>query len=235
QDETDVDCGGVCSSTVACAIGKRCKTALDCDSYVCTAGKCSADLVIPSADVIEDFEDGDLLLPANPARGGRVGNWYAFNDSTGTETLDVLAIRRGSASVNGLHVRSKDFTSWGSGVGVDFDNSATKAAYDASAYGAITFWGRAVSPMPVKVMLPDVDTDTAGNTCSACSHHYFTTVSMTTTWQRFTVAFSDLTLEAGGVPAPSAFKPSGLLSLHFQFAAGGNSEVFIDDVALIKK
>lgn len=237
QDETDVDCGGVCSSAMGCAIGKHCKTAADCDSYVCSGGKCAADLLIPAADVIDDFEDSDLLLPT-PARAGRVGNWYLFNDGSGAGTFNVLAIDRGASSTDGLRVAGKDFSTWGSGLGVDFNSSAggqaTKAPYDASAYSAVTFWARALNPTDIKVTLPDVDTDAAGNTCSLCSHHYYKTVSVTATWQRFTVSFSELALEAGGSPVPSAFKPSALISLQFMFPLGASYDVTVDDVAFIK-
>ena len=238
QDETDVDCGGVCSDTQGCANGERCNTAADCDSYVCSAGKCAADLAIATADVIDDFEDADLLLPS-PARAGRVGNWYIFNDGTGTEALNAVAIKRGTSSANGLRVKGKDFSNWGSGFSVDLNSSAsgqaTKAPYDASAYSAVTFWARASDATGVAVALTDVDTDAAGNTCSSCGRHYYKTVSMTATWQRFTISFSDLTLEAGGVPAPAAFKPASVLSLQFKFQPGINYEISVDDVAFIKK
>jgi len=239
QDETDVDCGGVCSGAQGCATGKRCHTADDCDSFVCSGGKCSVDLVIAPADVIDDFEDGDLLLPANPARAGRVGHWYAFNDGTGIETLEAAVIKRGANSVDGLYVRGKEFLNWGCGFGASLAESsggqATKAPYDASAYGAVTFWARAVNPTSVMVTLPDVDTDVAGNVCSTCAHHYYKKVSVTGTWQRFTIAFSDLTLEPGGTPVPSAFKPSSLFSLEFRFPPGAAFDLFVDDVAFVEK
>jgi hypothetical protein len=238
QDETDIDCGGVCSQTQGCATGKRCNTSADCDSFICSAGKCSADIMISPADVLDDFEDGDLHLPANPARGDRVGSWYVFSDGSGVETLGVSAIERGTSSKSGLHVVGTSFQNWGSGLGVDLNTpasgQATKAAYDASAYSAVTFWARAENSTTVTVALPDVDTDAAGSTCSACGHHYYQTVSLTTSWQRFTISFSDLALEPGGVPLPSAFKPTGVLSLQLRFPQGANYDVFVDDVAFIK-
>jgi hypothetical protein len=195
--------------------------------------------VISPADVIDDFEDGDLSLPANPARAGRIGNWYAFNDGTGNEALDVVAIKRGSSSVSGLRVTSKDFVSWGSGFGADFNSSAgggaTKLAYDASAYSAVTFWARAQSPTTLMVALPDVDTDSAGNICSTCGHHYSHAVSVTTNWQRFTISFSELALEPGGVPAPTAFKPTAVLGLQFRLPPSMSYEVSVDDLAFVKK
>jgi len=107
-------------------------------------------------------------------------------------------------------------------------------AYDASAYTGITFWARAQSATTVMVVLPDVDTDAAGNTCIICDHHYYKPVQLTTNWQRFTVAFSELLLEQGSVPAPVGFKPSGVLSLQFKLVLNQNYDVYFDDVAFMK-
>jgi hypothetical protein len=188
--------------------------------------------------VIDDFEDGDLLLPA-PALGGRVGKWYAFGDGSGIGSVDVFGITRGASSTKALHAVGTDFTNWGSGVGVDLSNSgsdqSTKVAYDASAASALTLWARAEKPTAMTVVLPDVDTDAAGNICISCGHHYMHTVQLSATWQRFTASFSDLELEAGGSPTPTAFKASGLFSLQLRFAAGTKYDVLVDDVAFIAK
>ncbi|HKO49295.1 MAG TPA: hypothetical protein VJV79_16290 [Polyangiaceae bacterium] len=235
QDESDIDCGGICSASKPCAIGARCNTPADCASWLCSAaGKCLADVVIPPADVIDDFEDGDLLLPVNPALGGRVGNWYAYGDGTGVSSFDVSAIKRGASSVNGLYTKGKGFMSWGSGVGVDLSHSAdSKATYDASAYTGITFWARAESATKMTVALPDVDTDPAGKLCATCDHHYNKLVEIGTEWQRYTVAFSELILEAGTVPMPAAFKPSGLVSVRIVFAPNQSYEIYLDDLAFV--
>ncbi|HYQ43293.1 MAG TPA: carbohydrate binding domain-containing protein [Polyangiaceae bacterium] len=237
QDESDIDCGGVCSDAQGCPVGARCNSAADCDSYICSAttAKCLADIVVPAAgDVIDDFEDGDSLLP-KPARGGRVGNWYTYGDGTGIVSMAVVAIERGASSVKGLRTTGKDFNNWGSGVGVDLNNTGSKAAYDASAFSGITFWARAASSTAFTVAFPDTDTDAAGGICTICAHDYYKTFTASTEWQRFTVKFSDLSLEPGGAPAPvPAFKPSGLMSVLFRLSAGVTYEMEIDDIALIK-
>lgn len=234
QDESDKDCGGVCSDSNPCPPSARCDTQADCESWICSAaGKCVADIVISPDAVIDDFEDGDLSLPA---RAGRVGNWYLFGDGTGIASLDSLAIKRGAASVKGLHTRGKDFKSWGSGLGVDLNNSgasqSSKAPYDATAFAGITFWARAESEVAVTVSLPDADTDAAGKTCTACEHHYYQAVQVTPTWQRFTIAFSALAREPGGAPAPTAFKPSGVFSILFRLV-GQNYDLYVDDIAFV--
>src|SRR5688572_25880990 len=40
-DETDIDCGGPC---LRCAAGQKCRSAADCETMICTGGRC----VIPS-------------------------------------------------------------------------------------------------------------------------------------------------------------------------------------------
>jgi len=239
QDESDVDCGGVCGASKPCAVGAHCNTPADCASGLCSsAGKCLADILISPADVIDDFEDGDGVLPASPALGGRVGIWSGFGDGSGSGTVGVDAIKRGASSVYGLHVSGRDFNSWGSGVAVDLNkpagDPATKAPYDATGYTGITFWARAESPTTVTVALPDADTDAAGETCTTCDHHYYKTLQVTTNWQRFTVAFSGLVLEPGSAPPPTAFKPSGVVSLQFRLAPGQNYDLYLDDLAFLK-
>ena len=193
-----------------------------------------ADTVAPTTDVIDDVEDGDLNLPI-PTRAGRVGNWYAYGDGSGVVAVDVATINRGATSVKGLHTKGKDFTNWGSGIGVDLNNASSKSAYDASAYSGVTFWARAASSTSFTVSLPDVDTDQAGGNCTSCAHHYYKAFTATTDWQRFTLKFSELSLEAGGAPTPvPAFKASGMFSVLFRFNPGLSYEMLIDDIAFIK-
>ena len=233
QDESDKDCGGTaCSATKPCDVGLHCNSEADCESWICSkAGKCTPDIIVAANEVIDDFEDGDYYLPTSPALEGRVGGWYPFGDGTGTTSYDVVAINRG-ASKKGFETKGKDFVTWGSGVGTDF--AAAKASYDASAYTGITFWARAATALSLIVVLPDVDTAPQGNLCTSCDHHYNKAVSVTTSWQRFTVRFADLVLEPGTVPAPTAFKPKEIVSLQLRLAPGQTYDVFLDDIAFVK-
>jgi hypothetical protein len=236
QDESDTDCGGACEP---CPEAARCNEAADCESWICSdAGECSADIVIPAADVIDDFEDADLLLPASPPLGGRIGSWYAYGDGSGISTLEVFAIEHGPTNANGLRTSGSDFSNWGSGFGVDLNNpgggAESKLPYDAAAYAGITFRARAESPMKLTVVIPDGDTDPAGNICTTCDHHYRKSLKVTTSWQRFTVAFSELMLEPGSVPAPAAFDPSRVFSVRFLVAPGQAYEIAVDDIAFVE-
>jgi len=209
----------------------HCDSEADCASWVCspTTAKCIADsVVVAAADIIDDFEDGDFNVAP---LGGRNGNWYVYGDGTGTLGFDVTGINRG-ASLKGIHTKGKDFTKWGSGMGVDMQSA--KAPYNAGAYSGVTFWARAAAAQPVLVVFPDIDTDPGGKLCTTCDHHYNKTVQVGTGWQRFVVNFADLVLESGTIPEPTMFKPDGLISVQFRFAPNQSYELFVDDLAFVK-
>lgn len=249
QDESDVDCGGVCATKdKPCDIAARCNSGADCESWVCSKSKCVSDIGIAENDVIDDFEDGDLILPA---KGGRVGQWYQYGDGSGT-VAEEINNKQPRLPLSKLVLRNtgKDFTGWGSGVGADLNNpggmQSTKLVYDASAYAKVTFWARAEAPLMLTVVFPDGDTDAAGGVCKVCApddtscvpgcdHHYVKAIQVDTEWKRYTVPFSDLKMpEPGGDPEPTAFDPSRLISIQFRMASGQSYELFIDDVAFVK-
>jgi len=239
QDESATDCGGVCAATKPCDVGVRCNSEADCASWICSAaGKCTADIVVPDNQVLDNFEDGDFNLPTNPPREARAGNWYQFSDMTATPSFSVVVIDRG-ASHKGFETKGADFTKWGSGVGVDM--AAAKAPYnasahtsDASSYAGLTFWARAATALTVTVVFPDEDTDAGGKLCTACDHHYNKSIQVGTNWQRYTVLFADLILESGTVPTPTVFKPNALISVQFRMGLGTTYDLFLDDIAFVK-
>jgi hypothetical protein len=244
QNESDKDCGGVCSATKPCAVSQHCNSSADCESWICvaTTGKCAADsVVVAAADIIDDFEDGDLT--GIPPLDGRVGNWYAYGDPSSVATQDVATVNRGKSHLS-LRTKGKMFSGWGSGVGVDLAHgSGDKLTYDASDYIGVTFWARAVVPedqtaVTLSVILPDIDTDklVKNKTCTECDHHYLKGgIQLTDDWQRFVVSFDDLTLEPGGLPTPvPAFNKAALSSVQFRLASGQEYDIYIDDVAFVK-
>jgi hypothetical protein len=237
QDESDEDCGGVCALEAPCELDELCNGGADCATYVCTSGHCAPDIVIVADDVIDDFEDQNIVIGS---AGARIGNWYPYGDGTGAVNMAITTLpgTRGPASAFGLHTDGSGFTSWGSGVGADLKNSggaqATKEPYDASAYAGVTFWARAETAAAVTLVLPNKDTDAAGDTCVVCDHHYLRALTLTTTWQRYTVLFSELSLEPGGDPVPTAFAADGVVSVQFRFNPGSVYDVWIDDVAFVR-
>ena len=233
-DETDVDCGGACA--FECLMGDYCMHASDCRSETCTDGKCVADLEIVAGDVIDDFEDANLAI-LNDA--GRSGTWVRFGDGYGEDALTVTSISgQRRSSQYALHHSGSGFDNWGSGLLVDLDNSggqvASKQPYDLSGFSGITFWARAETPIMLTVTLPDANTDSAGNRCTTCDHHWYARVTIDSEWRRYTVELNELVLEAGSVPAPESFDVSNVFSVQFKVAAGIEFDFMLDDVALIR-
>jgi hypothetical protein len=238
QNESDQDCGGVCTPTKYCALDQSCNGPADCASYVCTETRCVPDTEVLAEDVIDDFEDRNMVVGAV---GGRIGNWYPYGDGTGTfvatEVTTIIG-QRGPTSLVGLHTAGSGFTSWGSGMGVDINNAggsqSTKLPYDASAYTGISFWARSEVGGTVTLVLPDENTDPSGPTCVVCDHHFLKVVSLTTTWQRYTVLFDELVLEPGGDPVPEAFASGGIVSVQFRFNAGATYDLWVDDISFVR-
>jgi hypothetical protein len=242
QDESDQDCGGVCTSEGKwCLEEDRCNSAADCESYVCTDGRCADDLVIGANAVIDNLEDSNNVIPLID---GRTGNWYQYSDQTATPTLTIAAIpgKRGPNSLVAVHTTGSGFMTWGSGIGVDLNSSSgTKQPWDASAYRGVTFWGRAEATVSVTNTYPDGNTDPSGGVCNAlpapdgvCDHHWNVGISLTPTWKRYTVLFADLVLEPGTVPPPTAPDPSRLVSIQFRVQPGTTYDFWIDDLAFLE-
>ncbi|MET0794903.1 MAG: hypothetical protein ABW061_25515 [Polyangiaceae bacterium] len=240
QDESDKDCGGVCSTTgKACTVTAKCNEAADCDSYICTKSKCVGDITVPANQVIDDFEDGEFNLPTTPALEGRVGQWYPYGDPAGIPTMAIAPIKR-AASTECIHGAGKDFQTWGAGLGVDLNqtgsSTATKKPYDASDYTGVTFWARVDVATSLTLVLPDGNTDKAGGKCTTCDHHWYKTLQVGTTWQRYTVTFDSLILEPNTVPPPPDHLDSAaLVSVQFRVPSnnGAQYDMYIDDVAFV--
>ncbi len=55
QDESDVDCGGVCGAT--CVEGQDCVTSADCESSICEDGVCVANVDDPTIEIDEEIQE----------------------------------------------------------------------------------------------------------------------------------------------------------------------------------
>lgn len=235
QDESDLDCGGACSPTAACPVDKKCNHASDCATYICTSGKCAADIPADSYSMVDNFEDGNLVLPSLE---GRKGNWYSFSDGAG-EASAIPALIPGKRLDSTTAIR---FTTTGnkyfSGFGFDFYNpgqtETTKEPWDGSAYRGVTFWARASELTSTVLQLPDANTHIAGERCTVCDHHWGKFMQIDSEWRRYTVLFADLDLEAGTEPEPTAFDDSGIVLMQFFFGPNVTVELWVDDVALLK-
>ena len=117
--------------------------------------------------------------------------------------------------------------------------------YDVSGYTGIVFWGMSPASNTVKVQFSNDDTVPSGGKCGQndasvdqCWDHFAALVSLTNTWQRFEVKFSDLRQDGWGHPVPSGvFDATTAHGINFEIL-GPNSatappaaaDFWIDDV-----
>jgi hypothetical protein len=231
QDETDVDCGGSCAVTRRCPTAANCSVANDCESFICQSNECVADIPPAIADVIDFLEDGDNRI--EPV-AGRTGYWYKFNDTAGTQLHgnEEIPGARGT-SLWAYHTSGSGFTSWGSGIGLDLNGPGgqSKQPYNASAYLGVTFWGRAESTLPLKVVFPDAHTDPAGGICTVCDKHFIAAIQLDAQWRKFTILFSSLTQEGVSTPPRTALDSAQLMSIQWRTNPGAVYDYWIDDIA----
>ena len=178
------------------------------------------------------------------------GRGYSGSGLSGRSSEPHRVVRRAptgchgaGAGVTGAATVVSATTATGSGVGADLNNAGTgqadKFPYDASAYTGVTFWARAEASTNVTVVLPDKDTDAAGGICNTtvdgvCDHHYLKAFLIDDVWRRYTVLFSELVLESGGFPVPTAFAPDGIVAIQFRFNTNTVYDIWVDDVAFVR-
>jgi hypothetical protein len=152
--------------------------------------------------VIDDFENGDLLLPRT---AGRSGSWYPFPvmaaAAEGVASMDCAA--------HGLW--SGHFTATGAADGAVnwnttmIDPFTAVIPYDASAWSGFSFWiaaGASVdSPMVTSVGVTTTDVLDAGGVCTACNdYHLVPDIPLTRTWTRWSFRFDELAQKGFGLP-----------------------------------
>lgn len=214
-----------------------------------TGGTAAGDAGGPALDVIDDMEGatGSILT-----KEGRVGAWYTYNDATAgaTETPgvpflpSVITPPRG-ASTYAARMQGAGFTTWGAGMGMNFNDpgdgagGSAKGTYDASAFAGITFWAKigAGSTGAVRVNVSTKETDPAGGTCSPaakCSDHFGKSVNLTSDWTEYVIKFADLAQLGWGQPV-AKFNAAAVYACQFQVAKGTTFDVWIDDVAFVAR
>lgn len=155
---------------------------------------------VPPERVIDDFEDGDLML--NRA-AGLTGSWIGSAAVAGGVMFGASSNRcvaRGTHSghLSGLGPQNYPVT-FNGGLG------SVVAPFDASTYSGISFWialGDTAVP-PFKTPIGVSTTDTAlGGACMTCGDYYAIRerIPLTRTWTRWFVPFSDLAQYGFGVP-----------------------------------
>ena len=196
---------------------------------------------------IDDLEDGDNAIEMI---GQRIGYWYTYNDGTGTQTpapdpsgvIPFKPTAGGHSPLFSAETNGTAFTTWGAGMGFDFNNTAKKSCvYNASAYSGITFWAKGNVALKAMVKIPATTQSTSDSgTCTMigppnmCEDHYTLTPTpaLTTAWTQYTITFASAATfaQAGwGVKVP--FDKSNIIAMQFQINMGVAFDFAIDDVA----
>lgn len=201
------------------------------------------DYLLANEELIDDMDDGTAVIPT---MNGRRGAWSdSLIDSSGatmvpdpskpffvTDTKDVC--RKYAVYVYGQ-------TSVDSGAGANFGFSLG-SPYDASLYTGLSFWAKIDEGTdgPLRVDLPDGDTDPRGAMCSTnlsdtanlCWSHFGYRLVLTATWTQYTIPFSKLSQDPWGYQA-SKFDPSRLYSVTFAIGDTDTFGIWIDEVAFL--
>lgn len=204
-------------------------------------GVCGADFTCSCPLLIADFESGITGFS-----GCRSGGWYTGNDTTNgvqhpspSELFapELLDPPRGS-SLHALHMSGGGFTNWGALMGISLHpgtpGDAALNAYDASAYGGVTFYARAPKTFAVVFDISQPKTiDVAfGGTCTTgCNDNYSKTFVPTPDWQSYTFRFGDLAQRGFGTR--TTLDLSAISDFHWNVGINVDFDLYIDDVSFV--
>jgi hypothetical protein len=192
---------------------------------------------------IDDLEDGDNQIQA---LGHRSGFWYTYNDGTGMQTpvpdptglIPFKTSAGGHSAMFSAHTSGTAFTTWGAGMGFDFNNTASKSCvYNASAYAGIKFWAKGNVAIKAMVKIPGTTQSTSDSgTCTTtgmCEDHYFLQPKpiLTDAWTQYTIDFSSATTfgqEGWGVKVP--FDKTNIIAVQFQVGMSLPFDFSVDDI-----
>ena len=171
--------------------------------------------------LIDDLATGNGQIAL---RDGRNGLWFTMADGAeGTLWPTPAAFQTvlGSGPRGGYAARmyGSGFTSWGAALAVSFSQAQTgPCAYDASAFSGITFWARSATPAIIRVSL--------------ATAAFGTPIALATVWQKYTIAFTDLTQRNPGPDsATAAFDPTQLTELQFVAGPGKAFDISVTDLS----
>jgi hypothetical protein len=197
--------------------------------------------VTQPGDLLDGFEDQDLVLEQSAGRGGV---WYLFDDgSVGASGPTPFASSKLSSApaelgLYAMHVTATGFTGWGSGLGVDF--RAGKKPYDASKLSGLRFWARVGEGKNTRHRLQLVDgtSDALGGKCNPastapegekCDDHFGKNLTFTSSWALYTLSFAELSQIGWGNPA-AALDKTTLYGLQVTAKAKLDVDLWLDQI-----
>lgn len=198
-------------------------------------GYCAEAVALGDTLLVDDFEDGDLETLRVDNRAGR---WFTYDDATPGGTLS-LQMEPSDAESMALHVVSKGWSEWGSGIGVTMRFTVTGEEicyYDASQYDGIRFLAKGTGAPRLAVAEPSTTPIESGGVCSpalSCYDHHGISVALTETWVEYRFRFDELQQAGWGIAVGPA-NPSELFAIHFQMGASRDSDIWIDDLGFFR-
>jgi hypothetical protein len=182
----------------------------------------------PIDRLIDDFEDGDLLLPRV---SGRTGSWLSVPAPSATLTGEA-SNRCAARGTQAGHFTALGYPDYGvSWSAVLVATSGPAIANDASAYSGISFWiatgDNALPPLETPFGVVTTDVAPNGGICTVCLDYYAIRFPLTKTWTRHVIPFADLHQNGFGVPQVS-LRADRLVSLIFWPAH--QFDIWIDDI-----
>lgn len=192
------------------------------------------------AMLLDDMEDGTQAVALPDGSGALGAKWERWNDGTGTLSappdgapndalIDLLPKPRGD-SHRAVHLAGKDFTKWGSAVGIIADR-----VWDASAWKGLTFWARTDTPScDYAVQFSDEYTDPKGGICTACYDDPTKPIHFSLDWVQYSIPFEGLHTAGYGMPPRTSLDTTKIYSLYLGVVQGCPFDVWIDDVGLYR-
>jgi hypothetical protein len=193
----------------------------------------------PAPELVDDFEDQDLVLCPSQ---GRAGTWTAENLAGGELRLstpgesrgdsDFVILARGSRGLDTeLPVVGNPFLDYpvlSAPFAVSTDMS--RASFDARDYAGVRLWARSSPPGKLHVAVVTEATRSADSVqcANGCTGHFSMTLTTGEAWESFLVEFATLTSPNADM---AAFDAEHLLGLKLVLESDGDYELALDDLA----
>jgi hypothetical protein len=198
---------------------------------------CEGNTVVGTGDgnLLDDFEDGNLILPPND---GRSGDWSSYSDGTGTLDPDIESAAIGDGvdgSTMAANMAGTGFQSWGAGFGPIFNGVG---CYDASVYEGVSFAAKGSGYLRFAVTTAEIhesfDCDADVEECS--NYYHAPDIVLTDAWVVHEFTWDELAQPGWGPAKPlSLDKMVGLSFAHLaDLPEGGpDFDLWIDDVRFL--